>query len=351
MLGMGLIALIAGLVLFALVLTGAIALVATASYLLLQIGIIALLGYGAYKAYGALRERYGTSIPSLKGRRPRHAFQRTSVTERKGGGADESGEGRQDGDRRPHGGRDGAAPASDGSPKRPRGHAHDSEQDYTYEVPKDYGRRQARNRRGASEPAQDYEDVEHAAYVQEYIYLDFEAEDAPDTIRRVMAAYLDTPVVGSYASSVRTTLDALEFRRRSLLGEIDAKFSPRSLSWEKFHATAVTALDAALRNCALLGNRVQTFDVAEYERYLSFMNSGGFSSNPNPGKAALERWKLCCDTLGEMDEIRDATDGLMTELVKLSAEISRLDSSTTPDDTRDVSEEVARLVDETKLYR
>jgi hypothetical protein len=41
----------------------------------------------------------------------------------------------------------------------------------------------------------------------------------------------------------------------------------------------------------------------------------------------------------------------MTELGKLSAEISRLDSSTTPDDTRDVSEEVARLVDETKLYR
>ena len=344
---MGIVALIAGLVLFALVLTGAIALVATASYLLLQIGIIALLGYGAYKAYGALRERYGTSIPSLKGRRARHAFQRTSVTERTGGAADESGVDGQDSEERPP--RTGAH-ASDGSPRQPRGHAGGRGQDYTYEVPRDYGRKQARGRKG-TDAVEDFEDVEHAAYVREYVYLDFEEKDAPDTIRRVMAAYLDTPVVGSYASSVRTTLDALEFRRRSLLGEIDAKFSPRSLSWEKFHATAVTALDAALRNCALLGNRVQTFDVAEYERYLSFMNSGGFSQNPNPGKAALERWRLCCDTLGEMDEIRDATDGLMTELGKLSAEISRLDSSTTPDDTRDVSEEVARLVDETKLYR
>ena len=98
---MGIVALIAGLVLFALVLTGAIALVATASYLLLQIGIIALLGYGAYKAYGALRERYGTSIPSLKGRRARHAFQRTSVTERTGGAADESGVDGQDSEERP----------------------------------------------------------------------------------------------------------------------------------------------------------------------------------------------------------------------------------------------------------
>ena len=318
---MGFFALIAGVIILALVLVGAVAVVAVAGYTLLQVGIIALLGYGAYKAIVALKEKYGGGLPRMEGRR-RHAFK-----------------GRTE------------------EPRRPK----EAEPDFE-DVPVEEVRERASTRKRTASGKGRRDDgrarrddgrarTDHAAYTHDYIYLDPEEPNAPDAIRQVMSAYLKAPVVGSYATSVQMTLDALAFRERSLLGEIDAKFVPGSLSWEKFHATAVTALDAVLRNCALLANRVQTFDEAEYERYEAFMDAGGFASNPHPGQAKLERWKLCSDTLQEMDEIRDVTDGLMTELGKLAAEISRLDSSKTPDDTRDIADEVSRLVDETKLYR
>ena len=184
-----------------------------------------------------------------------------------------------------------------------------------------------------------------------YVYLDVDGDTSAKDIERVMRGYRSVHVVGSYADYVLDTLDALEFRRRSLLPEIDAKFSQGTISWERFHVTACSALDAVLRNCALLGNRIQTFDVTEYGRYEQFMADGAFSTNPNPGQATLGRWKLVCDTLKEMDELKDATEGLLHELGKLSAELSALDRSKNQENTKDIADEVSRLVDETRYYR
>jgi hypothetical protein len=192
---------------------------------------------------------------------------------------------------------------------------------------------------------------ERVSYPKTYEYLDVDGSTRAKDIERVMRDYRSVHVVGPYATYVIDTLDALEFRRRSLLPEIDAKFSEGSISWERFHVTATSALDAVLRNCALLGNRIQTFDVTEYGRYEKFVEDGAFSTNPNPGQATLERWKLVCDTLEEMDEIKVATDGLLCELGKLSAEISALDRTKNQENTKDIADEVSRLVDETRYYR
>ena len=113
-----------------------------------------------------------------------------------------------------------------------------------------------------------------------YVRFDVERGVNEAQLRSCMHAYEDAQVVGAYARDILQTLDARSFRMRSLLPEIDAKFEPRSLSWEKFRTSADAALDAIFKNCTLLANRIQSFDVAEYCNYELFQEQGGFSTNP-----------------------------------------------------------------------
>lgn len=184
-----------------------------------------------------------------------------------------------------------------------------------------------------------------------YEYLDVDAGSTADSIARVLRPYVDTPVVGPYALNVLDTLAAMEFRRASLFPEIEGRFARGSMSWERFAMTANAALDAALRNCALLGNRIQGFDVLEYQRYEQFYRDGGFAKNPNPGQARLEHWKLLTNTKKEMDDLNATNEGLLLELGKLAAELEKLSSSQTTTEGTRIAEEVSRLVDETKYYR
>lgn len=299
---MGLLLLLAAVICCVVVAGLAIAIGATIGAVLGEVAIFGLLVWGVVKVTLAIRGKTsGHEVPRVKGRHAR----RTTVFE----------------------------------PQRPPVPV-DVEDVEDVQVDADVTERQERQERR-----------KRTSYPKTYEYLDVDGTTKATDIERVMRGYRDVHVVGAYATYVIDTLDALEFRRRSLLPEIDAKFSEGSISWERFHVTAVSALDAVLRNCALLGNRIQTFDVTEYGRYEQFMEDGAFSTNPNPGQATLERWKLVCDTLGEMDEIKVATDGLMVELGKLSAEISALDRSKNQEHTKDIADEVSRLVDETRYYR
>ena len=184
-----------------------------------------------------------------------------------------------------------------------------------------------------------------------YVRFDVERGVNEAQLRSVMHAYEEARVVGAYARDVLQTLDARSFRMRSLLPEIDAKFEPRSISWEKFHTSADAALDAIFKNCTLLANRIQSFDVAEYCNYELFQEQGGFSTNPNPGEDRLARWRLVFDMRQEMDSLRDANEHLLTELGKLASELSHLDSDKIEEDNSDIMEDISRLVNETKYYR
>ena len=184
-----------------------------------------------------------------------------------------------------------------------------------------------------------------------YVRFDVERGVNEAQLRSVMHDYEGARVVGAYARDVLQTLDARTFRMRSLLPEIDAKFEPRSISWEKFHTSAEAALDAIFKNCTLLANRIQSFDVAEYCNYELFQEQGGFSTNPNPGEDRLARWRLVFDMRQEMDSLRDANEHLLTELGKLASELSHLDSDKIEEDNSDIMEDISRLVNETKYYR
>lgn len=184
-----------------------------------------------------------------------------------------------------------------------------------------------------------------------YEYLDVDAGTTPERIAQVMRNYVDDAVVGVYAQDVIDALDSAEFRKRSLHAEIDSKFAEGSISWSRFANTADSALEAIVRNCALLANRVQAFDTAEYARLEQFFRSGGHSGDEASDRARLQRWKLLEDTRKEMDDIRATNEGLLLELGKLSAELGKLTSTASHDQSTQIAEEVSKLVDETKYYK
>jgi hypothetical protein len=186
---------------------------------------------------------------------------------------------------------------------------------------------------------------------RDYEYMDVEKGATPEHILQVMRDYVDDYVTGEYAQSVIDTLDTEEFRRKSLFSEIDNRFSRNSISWDRFASTAQEALDAVVRNCALLANRVQAFDATDYARMEQFYASGGFATNESPDPSRLQRWRILDETKREMDGIRTTNEKLLLELEKLSSELGKLTSVDYRDEDDRISEEIGRLVEETKYYR
>lgn len=184
-----------------------------------------------------------------------------------------------------------------------------------------------------------------------YEYLDVDAGATAESIVRVMRQYETQRVTGYYAREIIGTLDMAELRRKSLFSELDNKFSPRSISWDHFATTATEALDAILRNCAHLANRVQAFDVEDYENMERFYRTGGEMRNGKQDPARIKRWELLRETKEEMDEIRSANEALLLELDKLSSALSKLSSSEATEESARIAQEVSRLADETKYYQ
>ncbi len=184
-----------------------------------------------------------------------------------------------------------------------------------------------------------------------YRHMDVDAGTTSGRIAEVMSEYAQDSVVGSYAQDVIDTLDLADRRRSSLYAEIDGEFERDTISWEKFTATANSALDAVLRNCATLANRVQTFDTNDYRRMQEFYRTGGFQTHGTQDAAKLQRWRLLDETKKEMDSIRSTNQRLLLELGRLSAELSKLSSSDAHDEGESIVEEVSKLVEQTKYYR
>lgn len=184
-----------------------------------------------------------------------------------------------------------------------------------------------------------------------FTYLDADGEVTPEAIVQAVTPYQDERVVGAYAHEIVVCLGMADRRRQSLYSQIDREFADSGISWDHFMTTARAALDAIVRNCALLANRVQTFDVEDYARMEQFYRTGGEMRNGRQDPARLERWKLLMDTKAEMDDIRSANEGLLLELDKLSVELDKLAGNDPSRSNAQIADEVRRLVDETKFYR
>lgn len=187
----------------------------------------------------------------------------------------------------------------------------------------------------------------HADYVRLSVDLGTTATD----VAKVMRGYVGDPAMGPYAQAVIDTLDSAALRRESLFAELDGTFQRGTISWDKFAMPSHAALDAILRNSALLANRIQSFDTASYLRLKEGMGTSWRRGTSDDGETRAERWDVFKETLASLDTVQETNEGLLLELDKLATELSTIGGSETNGRGDSIIGEIRRLVEEAKYYR
>lgn len=187
------------------------------------------------------------------------------------------------------------------------------------------------------------------AYLHEPEYKLLEAAeiDDPDDVLPLLESYSEQPVVGVYASEAANQIESMEHRRRRLYRAIESTFGSESLSHDKFVAVVDAAEQTLLRNCALLSNRIQSFDVAGYRSAKRRIGNGSSTDD----HLEEERMTMYENALQDMREVIQANEHLLFQMGKLEMEISDLESDDNREDNSKMLEEVKGLLEETKYYR
>lgn len=183
-----------------------------------------------------------------------------------------------------------------------------------------------------------------------YQYLDVDTNVTADSIARILRKYAATDVVGVYAKAALDALERENTKNASFNGVLDSKFTKGSISWEKFASAASGTHEAVVRNCAMLANRVQSFDYANYRAIERLYRRAPWKHDALPTPAQAEQRRLYQQQIGDMNALITSNDNLLVELDKLAAELSRLDSIDTSDGSTRMLEEIRTLIDETKYY-
>jgi hypothetical protein len=108
---------------------------------------------------------------------------------------------------------------------------------------------------------------------------------------------------------------------------------------------ADSARSTLLRNCALLANRIQAFDVDAYRKSKRRLPGAGESTLANEQLAVYE------DALSDIREVLEANERLLLEMGKLEMELSDLQGDDTREDNTKMLDEVKNLLEQTKYYR
>lgn len=186
------------------------------------------------------------------------------------------------------------------------------------------------------------------AYLHEPEYRLLEASEvleADDVIWR-LRDLSDLPLVGRFAQESIVQVESMNRRCERIELLVSSKFGPDSFTYEKFMAVVQASHLTLLRNCALLANRVQAFDVDGYKktgRRLSAAND-----QDTLGAAQLSVYE---DALSDMRAVGEANERLLLEMGKLEMEIADLDADDTREDNTRILDEVQELLEQTKYYR
>ena len=214
------------------------------------------------------------------------------------------------------------------------------------------------------------------AYLHEPEYRLLEAADVEDVddVLPQLRGFAELPVIGSTAEEAAGQIETMERRRTRLNKIIVAKFGAESLSHDKFAAVVEAAWHTLLRNCALLCNRIQAFDVDGYRQLRRQLPAGARRALPSvldlnasrsqnrdlsnaqrplDGIAGIEaeRAALYEEALHDMRDVLEANERLLLEMGKLEMELSDLESDDNRDDNTRMLDEVKELIEQTQYYR
>ena len=186
------------------------------------------------------------------------------------------------------------------------------------------------------------------AYLHEPEFHLLEAADVneADDVLPQLEGLSELPVVGEYAREARGQIESMEHRRERLYRVIGSKFAEGSMSWDKFTAVVDASQRTLLRNCALLANRAQSFDVDGYRKVRRLLPVA-----PDEHSLDQERAGLYREALDDMREVIEANERLLLEMGKLEMEISDLESDDNREENNRMLEEVEELLEQTKYYR
>ena len=185
------------------------------------------------------------------------------------------------------------------------------------------------------------------AYLHEPEFRLLEAAEVnePDDVLPQLRALAELPTVGSYAEEAAGQVESAAHRRDRLARVVGAKFTEGSLSWERFMAVVDAAERTLLRNCALLSNRIQSFDVDSYRQTKRLV------PGRQPDALDAERTDLYEEALSDMREVIEANERLLLEMGKLEMELSDLETDGNRVDNTRMLDEVKDLLEQTKYYR
>jgi hypothetical protein len=179
-----------------------------------------------------------------------------------------------------------------------------------------------------------------------YAYLN--ANEVPDakTVEKVLSAYTEDDVLGTYARASLADLDEATQHRTAIMQILDAEFEPHSMTWERYCAPLDTAFDTIVANAAQMANHLQAFDSQAYAR-LDRMERGGVLEGK---RNELERLEIMNKALSQMDALKDANYRVLVELERLQSELSQMSGHDLAGKTDEIAEEIERLAKEAKYY-
>lgn len=177
-------------------------------------------------------------------------------------------------------------------------------------------------------------------------------ENVPaEDVKRMLAEYEKTAVVGTYARHAIAELESAERKRTDLYEAIGQKFQEESLTWYKFAEVVDASTSAIVHNSALLARRIQAFDVEDYNRNARNTITGLFNRSTLPESVRKEKREVYEMSLNDMRGIVAANERLLLELDKFGIEMGQLETSANAEVNNRLLEEVNQLVDETKYYQ
>ena len=178
-----------------------------------------------------------------------------------------------------------------------------------------------------------------------------EEEVSAEDVKRTLAEYEKTAVVGQYAKQAIAELEGAERKRTSLYESIGAKFQEGSLTWQKFAEVVDAAMGAIVHNSSLLARRIQSFDVEDYNKNARNTITGMFNRSTIPEALRQEKRQVYEASLNDMRGIVTANERLLIELDKFSFEMGQLEASENAEQNDHLLEEVNTLVEQTQYYK
>ena len=184
-----------------------------------------------------------------------------------------------------------------------------------------------------------------------YDHQDVEAGSDAESIGKVLSRYARYDTVGKFAYAGKKALEDMKLKSDSFYATLDSKFARGSLSWDKFSVAATGVEQTILRNCALLANRVQTFDRDEYRQLTRQIRNAAYHQGTPLAPVQQQKWQLLKASIADMEAIIDSNEHLLFELDKLASELDKLQNAGFTEESEKLLEEIRTLIDETKYYR